>query len=568
MQPSRIIKIHLAVFFAASCHFMQAQTKPVIKNNGVVNAASFAGPGMPNYAIAQGSIFNVFGSGLGPATIVQSSGFPVPTTLGGTSLSVSVGSVTVKPLILYTLDGQIAAVMPSATPVGLASLTVTYNGQTSAPALFSVVSNSFGIFTINSAGTGPGIVTDASKRVGGIDTLVTKTAAMNSGDVGIIWGTGIGPVSGDESAAALPGDMPQVPVEVYVGGLPASLTYRGRSGCCSGLDQIAFVVPQGVAGCNVSLEVKIGTVISNFPSIAIAPSGNVCSDPNSLSPADQTRLSGVGSVSVGSLTLTRTNVSLPLPPPLPSVNNTSDIGAGLFEKFTYAQYAVFQNPTNYTVAGSCTVFDYSGTTATYIDPVQPAVLDAGTALTVTGPNGTASLIKGSATGLQYSKTLGNVTTGLPGGTPLFLDKGTYTVTGAGGSGVGAFSATINLPDPLVWTNQAATTTVTRSQGQLITWTGGDPAGNVLILGFSTVTGANAGREFLCVAPTSAGKFTVPPSVLLAMPASTSTSIPSSAASVTGAIGVGYSKSNTFTAPGVDLGTIVGLGLNLTTVSYK
>ena len=565
MQSSKIFIWSLT---AASILPLYSQTKPVIKNNGVVNAASFAGPGMPNSPIAQGAIFNVFGSGMGPATLVQSSGFPVPTSLAGTSMTVTVGSVTVKPLILYTSDAQIAAVLPSSTPVGTASLVVTYNGQSSAAALYSVVANSFGIFTLNSAGTGPGIITDASKKVNGIDTVVTKTTAMNPGDVGIIWGTGLGPVTGDESAGALPGDMPLVPVQVYVGGQPASITYRGRSGCCSGLDQIAFVVPTGILGCNVPVQVKISSIVSNFPSIAVASSGNVCSDPNSLSPADQTRLSAIGSVSVGSLTLTRTNISLPLPPPLPSVSNTSDIGAGLFEKFTYAQYSVFQNPTNYTLPGTCTVFDYTGTTATYIDPTQPAILDAGTALTVNGPNGTASLVKGSSTGLQYSKTLGNVTVGLPSTQPLYLDKGAYTVTGAGGPGVGAFSASIALPGPIVWTNEAATTTVTRSQGQTLTWTGGDPTGNVLILGFSTVQGANAGREFLCVAPASTGTFTVPSSVLLALPTSTSTAVPTSAAAVTGALGVGYSKSNTFTAPGIDFGTIVGLGLNLTTVSYK
>jgi uncharacterized protein (TIGR03437 family) len=523
---------------------------------------------MPNYSIAQGSIFNVFGSGMGPATLVQSSGFPVPTALAGTSMTVTVGSVTVKPLILYTSAGQIAAVLPSSTPTGTASLIVTYNGQSSSAALFPVTTNSFGVFTLNSAGTGPGIITDASKKVNGIDTVVTKTTAMNPGDVGIIWGTGLGAVTGDESASALPGDMPALPINVYVGGLPTSLTYRGRSGCCSGLDQIAFVVPSGILGCNIPVEVKIGNVVSNFPSIAVAATGSVCQDPNSLSPADQTRLSALGSVSVGSLTLTRSNISLPLPPPLPTVSNTSDIGAGLFEKFTYAQYSVFQNPTNYTLPGTCTVYDYVGNTATYIDPVQPTVLDAGTSLAVSGPNGMASLIKGSATGLEYSKTLGNVTTGLPVNTPLYLDKGQYTITGTGGPGVGAFSASIALPDALVWTNESSSGTVTRSQGQTVTWTGGDPTGNVLILGFSTVTGANAGREFLCVAPTSAGTFTIPPPVLLALPASTSTGIPTSAAAVTGALGVGYAKTNTFTAPGIDFGTIVGLGLNLTTASYK
>jgi uncharacterized protein (TIGR03437 family) len=547
---------------------LTAQTKPTIKSNGVINAASYAGPGMPNYSIAGGSIFNVFGSGLGPATLVQSSGFPVPTTLGGTSMSVTVGTVTVKPLILYTVDSQIAAVMPSSLPPGQASLTVTYNGQTSSPALFSIASRGFGIFTINSAGTGPAIVTNASKRVNGLDTLVTNTTAMNPGNTGIIWGTGIGPVSGDESAGPLPGDMPSVALEVWVGFKPAALTYRGRSGCCAGLDQIGFVIPDGVSGCNVPLSVKIGTIISNFPSIAIAPTGNVCTDPTGLSAADQARLSATGSVSIGSITLTRSNITLPLPPPLPTVNNTSDIGGGIFEKFSYAQYSVFQNPTNFSVAGACTVFDYTGATPTYIDPQLPAVLDAGDVLTVTGPNGVKTLIKGSTTGIQYSKTLGNITVGLPGGTPLFLDKGLYTVTGAGGPGVGAFSATITLPDPLVWTNQAATDTVTRSAGQLVTWTGGDPSGTVLIQGFSTLTGANNGREFLCSVPASLGTFTVPSQVLLALPNTVGTNTGTSASSITGALGVGFQKSNTFTAPGLDQGAIVGLGLNLRTVIYK
>ncbi len=64
---------------------------------------------------------------------------------------------------------------------------------------------------------------------------------------------------------------------------------------------------------------------------------------------------------------------------------------------------------------------------------------------MTGPNGPASLDqRPRLRALQYSKTTGNVTTGLPGGTPLFLGKGSYTVTGSGGAGVGAFSAAIAL----------------------------------------------------------------------------------------------------------------------------
>ncbi len=548
----------------AAASLLQAQ--PKIKTNGVVNAASYAAPGLPGSALAPGSIFVVLGTGLGPKTLVQSSGFPVPTTLSGTSMTVTVGTTTVTPYVLYTSDAQVAAVLPSSTPLGTANLVLTYNGQTSSQ-MFSVVANSFGVFTRNSAGSGPSIVTNASVRVNGIDTLVTGTTSMKPGDVGIIWGTGLGAVTGDEAGKALPGDMPQVPVEVYVGSKLANLTYRGRSGCCSGLDQIAFVVPDGVEGCNVPLAVKIGTSVSNYSSLAISSKGTSCTDALGLSSADQTRLQGTGNVSVGSLTLTRTNISLPVPI-LGTATNTSDIGAGLFEKFTYDQYSVFQNPTNFSIPGACTVFNYVGSTPTYTDPVQPAVLDAGDQLTVTGPNGVKTLVKGSTTGLQYSRTLGNVTTGLPGGTPLYLDKGTYTVTGPGGSGVGAFSASIALPDPLVWTNQAGIDTVTRASGQTITWTGGDATGSVLILGFSTVSGAGAGREFLCVAPASAGTFTVPPAVLLSLAATVGSPSGTSAASVTGLLGVGFEKANPFTAPGIDQGTIVGLSYTAKVVSYK
>ena len=55
-----------------------------------------------------------------------------------------------------------------------------------------------------------------------------------------------------------------VPVEVYVGGKRADVTYRGRSGCCAGIDQIVFTVPQGVEGCYVPVVVKTGDVVSNF----------------------------------------------------------------------------------------------------------------------------------------------------------------------------------------------------------------------------------------------------------------------------------------------------------------
>src|SRR5258707_688060 len=97
--------------FAAS---LEAQT-PSIAAGGILNAASYAYSGLPNSAIAQGSLFIVYGTALGPATLM-SAAYPLPTTLGGTSMSATVGGVTVKPYIFYTSAGQVVGLMPSNTP--------------------------------------------------------------------------------------------------------------------------------------------------------------------------------------------------------------------------------------------------------------------------------------------------------------------------------------------------------------------------------------------------------------------------------------------------------------------
>src|SRR5580698_7955893 len=57
---------------------------PAIAANGVKNAASYANPALPNGAIAQGSIFNVFGANMGPTSLAYASTLPLPTTLSGT----------------------------------------------------------------------------------------------------------------------------------------------------------------------------------------------------------------------------------------------------------------------------------------------------------------------------------------------------------------------------------------------------------------------------------------------------------------------------------------------------
>jgi len=99
--------------------------------SAIENAATNIPPGLPNAAIAQGALFVVKGKNLGPANVVVASVFPLPTSIGGTSIQVTVGGTTVDAIMYYSLAGQIAAILPSRAPVGTGTLIVTYNGLAS-----------------------------------------------------------------------------------------------------------------------------------------------------------------------------------------------------------------------------------------------------------------------------------------------------------------------------------------------------------------------------------------------------------------------------------------------------
>ena len=116
-----------------------------------------------------------------------------------------------------------------------------------------------------------------------------------------------------KQAAPVPGDMPSTPVEVYVGGRPATISYRGRSGCCAGIDQIVFTVPAGVEGCYVPVVVKTGDVVSNFVSMSIAGQGNACTDLTGLTGTQLESAQRTGSLRVGGISLNRsvTKISVP-----------------------------------------------------------------------------------------------------------------------------------------------------------------------------------------------------------------------------------------------------------------
>ncbi len=461
----------------AYCLCEVAFAQPSIGVGGVVNAASFSYQGLPNSAIAQGSLFSVFGANMGSSSGASATTFPLTANLDDgtgktTSLAITVNGTTTNALMIYARHDQINAVLPSNTPVGTGTITVTYNGQTSATQPITVVKTSMGMFTVNQGGSGPGVVTDANFK------LITRTNSAKPGQTLILWATGAGPVTFDESRppTSTVNLQSEAKALIYVNGTSVTPSFVGRSGCCSGLDQINFKVPPGTSGCFISIAVQTSDpVVSNFASIAVAPSGGTCSDSNGLSNADLAKLQSQGSLRIGVVGMGRISTTIPSIAGQPASTTISDNAFGSFVKYDVSTYNQSQGLFRSASIGGCLVFAFSGQNSQTSDPIKPVPLDAGAAISLTGPAFSGSLTKFAQVPGFYIATV----TGDP-----FATGGAYTFAGPGGADVGIFNAHLNVAPALTWTNAAQITTVHESAGQLITWTGGDPAGTVQITGFS------------------------------------------------------------------------------------
>jgi uncharacterized protein (TIGR03437 family) len=459
---------------------------------------------------------------------------------------VTINGVTVFPLMIYTSASQVAMLMPSSAPTGGGTITVTYNGQTSVPAALQVVGATFGMLTLNQGGNGPAVVTDANY------TVISLTHSASPGQTLTLWGTGLGKISADETQAPPQGSVGPQP-RVWVGSQQASVFYWGRAGCCAGLDQINFQVPAGVTGCYVPLAVQTGGAVSNFGTTAVANGGGLCSDPVGPGSSGLSLVQSGQNVNVATLSLSRT-VS-----PAPSggaATATTDSGSASFLRYTPSQLLTssFGQAVS---AGYCTVFPINGTAAV-IDPVQPLGLDAGD-VEVGGSNGTKTLTPVAGNKGYYTSTLGS-SSGPPA---LYLDPsaGPHTFNILGGADVGPSSVQdVQSAPALAWTNQAAISTVSESQGVTVNWTNASPGGYVRVTGYSFSLDQSgnlaAGVRFFCTANPGqgeTGQFTVPPPVLLSLPISASGS-----ASPSGSLGI-ISQSAPYPVPvtftrGLDVGS--------------
>jgi uncharacterized protein (TIGR03437 family) len=501
-----------------------AAAQPSITN--VVNNASGIVQALPNGGIAQGSLFLVTGSGLGPTPlVVDSSSKPFQqTTLAGTSVSVTIGSSTTNALMYYTSDGQVSALLPSNTPTGTGTVTVTYNGQASATSPITVVQNNPGIFTWTQNGQGIAIVTypdySVVSAIPGSGNLSGTGpgkyfGAANPGDTLILWATGLGPVSGsDGSGAGLGQNMPNIQLAVWLGGVQAPVSYQGRSGCCIGEDQIVFGVPANVpTGCAVPIVLQVGNNLSNYGVIPIANGSRSCtpSSPTLTSSVVQSLSGPNAPINYGQISLRRQ---------LASASNGLqyvDVGQGTFAQITIADQTqpLLLSYLDTEPLGTCLVSN-SLTPSTSLPTLTTNGIDAGR-ISIAGPGGTQFMTEHAGFGqpTQYVVTLSSSGT--------YLSAGNYTITGAGGNDVGSFSAklTVTAPSPSWPSTEQFTVSngITRANGVVINWI--NPSSNYFIEisgRVATDSTLTTGASYTCLVSSTLSTFTVPANVLLAMPA--------------------------------------------------
>jgi hypothetical protein len=344
----------------------------------------------------------------------------------------------------------------------------------------------------------------------------------------VMTGTGLGPVV--EADEAGPDFLKEVDfgAEVLVGGKPASVVAQVR--VTRGDDFILFKLPDDVAqGCYVPLAVRAGGTLSNVASISVSGSGDSCSDPAGFSASDLDGVQKSGGINIGVIQFNRFDFRGEI------IGEANGKFVRYHQDDLRGSYAALSTGNGIRNAlfvppfGTCTV--HTGSTSIPTDQTEVQQRhNVGQALNLSGPNGKAEM---AAPDYQFEARND------------FFTPGDYTIdNGTGTSTFGPFKGAITLPRPIEWTNRGEIQTVDRKEDLKVTWAGGaENQEFVMIVGFSQ---DDTDWGFLCTERVTAGKFTVPASVIAGFPVS----------APSGIIGLGTAPltgAGRFSAPGLDIG---------------
>ncbi len=236
---------------------------PVVQ--AVTDSASY-GP-----RVAPGSLASIFGTGLASST-VPASGFPLLTTLGGTS--VSVGG-TLAPL-LYVSATQINFQVPSTAKAGSVSVVVNGPGGASAAFNFTVTAQAPSIYQY---GTNHAVAQNADGSLNG------DSAPAAAGTVITVYLTGQGALNNavtDGTATPLsPLSSATATATATIGPLNAPVQFLGLTPDFAGLAQANIQVPTLPTG-DYPLVITAGGYIGASVVISVSGSGTAYTNPLTL----------------------------------------------------------------------------------------------------------------------------------------------------------------------------------------------------------------------------------------------------------------------------------------------
>ncbi|MEO5926381.1 MAG: hypothetical protein ABIR70_21340 [Bryobacteraceae bacterium] len=236
-----------------------AFAQPQISAGGVLDGAGF----VVGQAVAPGSLVSIFGSGLA-TSLLQGDTVPLSTSIGGTSVTMN----GIPAPLYFVSGGQVNAQVPwnilsQGATAGTANVVVSLNG-TSSPAL-SVNVGQFSPNVFSAQGFAIAITSDGllAAPPGAIAGLTTRPARV--GETLVVYANGLGPVT-EAIANGAPGNplrfTATVP-QVLFGGVAATPAFSGLTPQFPGVNQINVVVPAGVSGNAVPLQIRVGGITSS-----------------------------------------------------------------------------------------------------------------------------------------------------------------------------------------------------------------------------------------------------------------------------------------------------------------
>jgi uncharacterized protein (TIGR03437 family) len=233
--------------------------QPQISAGGVLDGAGF----VVGQAVAPGSLVSIFGTGLA-TSLLQGDTVPLSTNIGGTRVTMN----GIAAPLYFVSGGQVNAQVPwdvlqAGATSGTASVLVTLNGVASPALAVNIAQFSPNVFATGNfaiAITPDGLL---AAPAGAIPGLTTRPA--RAGETLVVYANGLGPVT-PAVANGAPGNPLRtntVTPVVLIGGVAVTPAFSGLTPQYPGVNQINVVVPSGVIGNAVPIQLRTGGITSS-----------------------------------------------------------------------------------------------------------------------------------------------------------------------------------------------------------------------------------------------------------------------------------------------------------------